>query len=486
MQRLTSITALIRHRIDLLAILFLALVLRLYNFSDRLWFGPDQGRDALIGLESIATRHIPLLGPPSSAWGFNFGPLYYHLISLFHMVLPGALAPWIGFLILSILAVGLFYHLGQLLGGRVLAILLGLLTAINIPSLHNAGNLLNTVLAMYATFFVIYLLHLSLTKGRPRVYIFFGLALGLAVNSHLQSLFLLSLPVLATIYLLWIRRDWLRFIGLTGTGLILAFLPLMVFEYQHNLAWIKSLIDYSLVGQYQFYVPIRWLTEVTVFWPQLFGSLTVGLPMLGYPLTLMVGVVIIVAIYKRQLPITMLVLLVCLFLEVINIRYYRGPRSAEYFLTLVPFFLIFIGWSLWYMTQLSRVLAGILIAIILVSTLPQIWITLNSSTGSSQIIDFADKLKGQQTALYLTPRSEMAGHSLGYLLHYSDHLSLDGVPLVLCYSRHQVDICQGIEPMLEAGEYSLIQVEPSSQSAELFRPEIFIPRLYNNYQLIKY
>ena len=64
-------------------VLFSAIFWRFTNYSNRWTLSQDQARDAIIALEAIKEKGLPLLGPPSSAGPFSFGPTYYFLIIFF-------------------------------------------------------------------------------------------------------------------------------------------------------------------------------------------------------------------------------------------------------------------------------------------------------------------------------------------------------------------------------------------------------------------
>lgn len=107
-------------------VLFFDVFWRFVNYPNRWTLNQDQARDAIIGLYTLTQKTLPLIGPPSSAGAFSFGPIYYWLIALFTAVIPiSPFGPWIGFTLLSAASVIIFYFFGRNLLGKDFAFILG-------------------------------------------------------------------------------------------------------------------------------------------------------------------------------------------------------------------------------------------------------------------------------------------------------------------------------------------------------------------------
>lgn len=95
-----------------LCILFIGLVLRLWNFQNLFYFAIDEEKGAYI-IKGITTlSHFPALGHPSSV-GFRLGPLLYYLIAPIYKIFGPNPLNW-GFLsiLTSLLSMTLIYKIG--------------------------------------------------------------------------------------------------------------------------------------------------------------------------------------------------------------------------------------------------------------------------------------------------------------------------------------------------------------------------------------
>jgi len=101
----------LRNHIILLAILVIGITLRLYNIYDFAVFKGDQGRDAMIILEHVRERVIPLHGPRTSTGQFP-GPFFFYLIGVpFVLFNFNPMAPTIYITILEALTIIPLYML---------------------------------------------------------------------------------------------------------------------------------------------------------------------------------------------------------------------------------------------------------------------------------------------------------------------------------------------------------------------------------------
>src|SRR3989339_485020 len=261
-------------------IILVAVVWRFWDYQNRWVLNQDQARDATIALYALRNSKVPEIGSPSSAGPFNFGPWYFWLIMLSERIVPTVVGPWIGFTVLSVISVILYY----LTGGWIT----GILAAISVGLVENAPDMLNTVIVGWTSAVALWALW-------RKKYFLMGLFVGLSINSHFQSWGLLSLIVAAVV----LEKERLKTMWRSGAGLATSFLPLLWFDVRHGLVWARSVVEYYTVGVKRFYVPVRWLTEVRDFWPQLFGSVTVGIKGFGY-VWLVAGVVAIFLMIKNK------------------------------------------------------------------------------------------------------------------------------------------------------------------------------------------
>ncbi len=328
-------------------IILLAVILRFWNFPSRWGLGGDDGRDALIALESIKRSSLPLIGSFSSAGPFVFGGLFYCFIILSYLILPFAIsAPWIFLAVIGVLTVIAAIYLGKELGGEKLALVMGLLAATS-PQLVTRSTMLgqHTFISTFAALLVLCFFVLWRTKKKQYSFLA-GLFLGLALNFHYQAVnLIIFIPAILMISSLKIK-DRILSVVLMLIGTVIPLAPLLYWDAHQSFANLRNLADYLLIGQYRLYVPNSWSIFILKIIPGYF-SFVVGRFQL-YSFVLFLGALSMFAystFKKRVSNKLILVNAIFLILLVIN-RYYHGERSEGYLLYLVPFLLIIYGWFL--------------------------------------------------------------------------------------------------------------------------------------------
>jgi len=114
----------------LLIILSLGLFLRVYRVDQVLGFYFDQGRDALVIWDFWHNGKLFLVGPTTGIAGIFRGPLYYYLIAPFYLIGGGdPVWPAIFLALISVLAIGLIYYLGQKIQNKATGILAALIAS---------------------------------------------------------------------------------------------------------------------------------------------------------------------------------------------------------------------------------------------------------------------------------------------------------------------------------------------------------------------
>ncbi|KKT40356.1 hypothetical protein A3K29_03090 [Candidatus Collierbacteria bacterium RIFOXYB2_FULL_46_14] len=481
-------------------ILVLAVILRFSGYFDRLNVSVDQGRDALIGLESLRLYRAPLLGPPSSSWGFNFGPLYYYVIIFFTILIPGIFSPWIGFTLLSTLSVFLAYLIGVNSRGKTFGVILSLVTAISFAEIVNSANLLNTSLVSFAVFLSFYSASAYFKTQRKKYLLLLGFGVALAVHAHLQAMPILVL-LFSPVFLTHGKRIGLKLGTLIGSfaGFLLGMTPIIIFEIQHHLAWTKSLIDYATFGQYRFYAPVRWLTDLTVFWPSRFGEVLWGNSALGLYLAVFAFVSIVFFTFRKKIDKVSLLTILVFIIEVFSIRNYRGPRSPEY-LIFTHFFIIYlVSLAITLVIEGRKVLTVLACFIILSAGFyfdRNIYSQRSQSEETTALYDFINNQIGKPVSFYVLSGSYENAYSLYYFLSRSGLISESGYPVALCDNGDKYglipDRCPASDRLFSTGRYVLFDYRPENRQRftsfevgtvdqlRLYR------RTYNNYELIKY
>lgn len=349
----------------LILVILIAIALRFVFYFDRLILNQDQGRDATIALYANRTSIIPIIGSPSSAGPFNFGPWYFWLIMFWERIFPFLLGPWIGFTFMSIVSVYFYAKTGQILAGKKGMIITGLIAATAPGLVVDAPNMLNTVIVGFSSSLVFFTLAKFFKEEKLFWTILLGFFVGLSINFHFQSLGLLCFPLVAVLVNKFSIFKRFKIALSAFLGLLISFLPIIIFDINHHGVWIKSVIEYYTVGVKKFYVPLRWLTELRDFWPQLFGSVTIGIPKFGY-LWLILGLIVIILVLKKKNKVAnfWLALGLAMLIQIFLMRSYKGPRSNEYLIAFHGSIILISSWILINLYNFKKYVCVVLLTLI--------------------------------------------------------------------------------------------------------------------------
>jgi len=445
-------------------IILVAVVWRFWDYQNRWVLNQDQARDATIALYALRNSKVPEIGSPSSAGPFNFGPWYFWLIMLSERIVPTVVGPWIGFTVLSVISVILYY----LTGGWIT----GILAAISVGLVENAPDMLNTVIVGWTSAVALWALW-------RKKYFLMGLFVGLSINSHFQSWGLLSLIVAAVV----LEKERLKTMWRSGAGLATSFLPLLWFDVRHGLVWARSVVEYYTVGVKRFYVPVRWLTEVRDFWPQLFGSVTVGIKGFGY-VWLVAGVVAIFLMIKNKKKIERfwLILGLSLLIQVLLMRFYRGVRSREYLIVFHGYIVLICGWILTEFYKLNKVIGvGLVVAVTVLAGWSNIKIMRERPSQVVAVTTMKKQLDSQfpgKISVYNWQESNMVAMPLFYLWYRENKIGSAEEKIGFCDANRYV--CPEGQ-VLEMDHYRAYKLGDTTGFEQLTDKSIYYGTLYVNY-----
>jgi hypothetical protein len=426
-------------RYGLLAILLVAAFWRFYNYPTRWVLNQDQARDATIALYSIRTGSLPLLGSPSSAGPFNFGPLYDYTIILFSRLLPFVSGPWVGFTLLNLLAVYLFYQIGSIINGQRLGLILALVSAFTSEFIFNSPDMLNTVIVAFGVTLSIFLALKLITTKRLKFALLLGLAAGFTLNNHFQALGMSILLILTPLFLSLPFPKKLLAYFLIGLGFTLTFLSPLIFDFTHQFVWIRSVITYYTVGVHKFWAPTSWRRDIFTFWPELSGNTLIGSPSLGYPIILFILVshLPLLKNFKSYFLSHKSHFLLSLYFltQVLLLRYYSGTRSREYLIAFEPLLVFFFGYSLFLISSFSKYFFIFFVSIFIVLSSLTNLKYLGNRSQTNLIYSLKSSLDSQipgPVNLISNPSSNMVSLPIFYLLYRQNRISPSGTPVLAC------------------------------------------------------
>lgn len=230
-----------------LLLLFLVFLLfsffRFYNLPQRVGFGWDEERDALVIKKILVEKSPTLIGPRVlGPQGFFLGPYFTYLLTPFYFLTklhPSAIIFFIivynlAFFFLTFLVLTRFFNLPT-------ALIFLLIWALH-PTLIDIDQIAwNPLLVPLIAVTSWALLFRVLKKPTWRAWLGVGILIGLGINFHFQLIFLLPF---ALVFLLFRRKNLIKKLGSFFAGVVICFLPLLLFDLRHSFLNLKLLLGF--------------------------------------------------------------------------------------------------------------------------------------------------------------------------------------------------------------------------------------------------
>jgi 4-amino-4-deoxy-L-arabinose transferase-like glycosyltransferase len=248
-----------------LLIVALAIFLRVYNFSDWLFFKMDQARDASTIRQALelGPGWLPLLGPKAGGTDLNLGPAFYYFqyiaAVLFQSSHPAVLA--FPDLLFGILSIPLFYIFAKKYFSRDWSMILMSLYAVCFLGVQYSRFAWNpNGLVFFNLLFFLSLLNVfdESRKYRLRWVILAGASF--AISTQLHFLSFLTLPVIT---ILFIGLNWKESKKALNWKYILLFLAIVALVY---LPMILNEIVSKGENTYQFMLALKEKPSAHSFW----------------------------------------------------------------------------------------------------------------------------------------------------------------------------------------------------------------------------
>jgi len=222
------------------AVILLAVFLRIWHFSDWLFFKMDQARDALLIQQAFENGigWLPLLGPKAGGTDLNLGPAFYYFqyfsAVLFQSTHPAVLA--LPDLLFGTLAIFLFYFFLKKYFSRGWSMVLAGLYSINFLGIQYSRFAWNpNGLVFFNLLFFFSLLNIFDEKIKYRLRWVILAAVSFAVSTQLHFLSFFTLPVITLIFAVLNWKDAKKMIGWKNLIFFVAivaliYLPVMLNE----------------------------------------------------------------------------------------------------------------------------------------------------------------------------------------------------------------------------------------------------------------
>lgn len=226
-----------------LVLLFLAgFLARTLFLPENLFFGFEQGRDALVVKEILGGK-LTLLGPKTDIEGLFHGPLFYYLIAIPYFFGQGSPVVVSFFLIfLSSLGIPLIYFLAKSLFNHRVGILAAIFYTFSYGSIVFSRWLANPVLAPV----FVMLLVLSLVEIKKDQRYLLLLAVSLAAIIHFEVVAAIFLLPAVVIYWWWERlpKPGIKYLSLSFLLFLVLLSSYPLFEIRHNFLQTTALVSF--------------------------------------------------------------------------------------------------------------------------------------------------------------------------------------------------------------------------------------------------
>lgn len=230
-------------RYCLLGLFILGFLLRIWWLPGHLFFGYEQGRDALV-VQKIIGGKLTLLGPKTDVEGIFHGPFFYYLLAVPYFFSGGNPAVASFFLVfLASLTIPAIYLLAKEMFTRRVGLVAAALYAFSYGAVVSSRWLANPTLVPLSTVLLI-LSVLKIVRGEEKYWLLFAAAAALTV--HLEVVAILCLGPAILIFLFSERVEisnkklffssWVLFLTLVFSY------PL--FELRHDFLMTKSLLAF--------------------------------------------------------------------------------------------------------------------------------------------------------------------------------------------------------------------------------------------------
>ncbi|MEN9407885.1 MAG: hypothetical protein RLZZ455_1101 [Candidatus Parcubacteria bacterium] len=344
-----------RFAIACFSIILLAAFLRFYDIHNRFGLAYDQARDLLVARESIREAMLPLIGPFASAGQFVYGPQWYWILMAVLLISPSwFLMPWVFLGILSCFSVFLLMKTGELIGGRMLAIIVGILAAFSPGEIAQSVNLSSPSMSGIFSVIALYFFVKLLTKKKEMDVFLLSFFVSTAIMIHFQSIGLIPLLVIGFL----LGKKTIKFSLVYILGFVIPLLPLFYFDITNNFLESRHVIEFYLHGQDRIYYPNRWLTYISVYWPAAWARIVGAHIVIGYIGFLSFFILFAMFLYKRRPNRIPLGISVFLCINIVLLRYYKGQLFDSYLVFLHGAVLLMMAIFIYYI-YLWKKIAGI-------------------------------------------------------------------------------------------------------------------------------
>ncbi len=353
----------------------------------------DQGRDFLKAEEIVRFKNITFLGPTTGIMGLNHGPWWYYFLSIPYFLFNGHPLGFYYFMfIFSVIANLLFFYFLEKKYSFKTGLLFLTITSVSPYFISMNFAISNNTIVIYMILGLIALIFSLFKNKNQSSWIFLvGLFLGFIHEFEVSfGLFIIPVFLFLTLIFKKLRKIFFTKNGLLNFifGLIIAFLPRILFETKNGFSQTKTLINFIFSPKFHNPKPFK-----IVFYDRLnlfisyFKSIFVeyNLHLSIFALSIIISVLIF---YKKDLKkhlYLIFIIFLILFLFLISLfykdnfwaNYYEGIQYLILFVFLISFYIL---------EKKHKIIAKVILIVFMIFTIT--FFTKNIFIKNNQIKDF--------------------------------------------------------------------------------------------------
>lgn len=400
-----------KYHVEIILVIILAISIffRFFEYENRLGFAYDQARDVIVSRFAVQNHGLPLTGPFSSAGPFVYGPQWYWILMGMILTYPFSIyTPWVIQTSMYVGIVLIMFVIGKETKDKYLGLILAILTCFSSGQIAQATNLTSPsmvgILAALSTLFLVR----AVKYSKKIDYFLLSFVVGNAICTHFQAIGLLIYLPLALIFgqSFFIRRyvlslmsqgrkkaafnpgpdarELIKFTLIIMCGLIIPFIPLIIFDFISNHFESKNMLQYYFHDQYKISFEVlgrRWLSYVLDFWPHAWARVVGGNNIVLLAVVIF-GTIVVISKHRKVEKLTSMFILAYLFVF-FELRYFRGPLFDGYIAFLHPVIIILTGILIFNLIKRNKYIGFFAMTILLAGSL---WLTIQDISYSDNAI----------------------------------------------------------------------------------------------------
>jgi len=426
-------------------IVVLAVFFRIFKYTERIKIIADHSRDVQVATYAGDNLKFPLTGNFASAGPFFYGPWWYYFLEVVSFIPIGTLKFWYIATTLSLFFIFLIFKLGQEIENKFLGILAALFAAVSPAQIQNSLGVWNPSITPLLVLLSLFFAVRSIKNAKFYNLFFVSFFTVLAFTIHFQNILILPIiPItMAIVYFKFRHRKKLSWpLLFLIIGAFIPLIPLIYFDMTNHWFNSRNFLIYLLVDQYKIWVPNRWLTYATIYWPQTVSYIIGGSVVLSFVLIFSIGSLVLINLKKVTKNTPFFLIAITFFIEIILFRYYRGERVLYLSYFSHPTLFILSAWAVYKIIRINRLIGFVFLLLITFFTVNRVMLDIHSDAinlGGVEALkkDIYNTFPSSTFNIWECSQYGAPGHPLSYFIYEDGRESSSGINISVCENPGQ-------------------------------------------------